>query len=450
MKKYKKFIPFIVFVFLCIVIYSKFGIINVNAETLDLTSLYEDNSFVHNYNALYYLNNGNSLYENIGFGKHLTHSSYPILYPNVYGIDFTNQAQTSFANFVSAHSTFYANVIIHFRFYYDIDFTNTKNNYWNPFPIGENWHESSSSSYHAGGGASFGEESTGNYDIYENENNFYHIYIYGQKLDLYRLNYGYTDNDNNSYWDVYAYYSKDITLYLPLSSGSTYPVSFYHDLETDLKSYGVIQTNSRFYDSYYEFSKFELSTTRNDVDISIYYDEDSCLSDSTCSSSYTDNSFFGIIKNIWYKLVSIGSGILTLPQTIWNFISGGLGALFNNLFVPSPGFFQQKFTENFNLVASELGFLFTPFELLFQILNKFQNLPNSTGIIHIPNIVDPFYNHVLIQEQDYNLKAIFQDNNLNSYYELYLNAVDIFLIISLINMFLRKFNSVFSGDGEKE
>ena len=102
------------------------------------------------------------------------------------------------------------------------------------------------------------------------------------------------------------------------------------------------------------------------------------------------------------------------------------------------------------MVSSQLGFLFTPFELLFQVLNKFQNLQNSTGIIHIPNISEPFYNQILIHEQDFNIKAIFQDNRLNSYYELYLSAVDVILIVSLVNMFLKKFNSVFSGDGEKE
>ena len=416
---FKKWIPFIIFLFLCMLIYSKHGMIEVkafNVSEYDKNNSKIELTFNNSYNDVISSDLNNPLKFSGSISNKLM---------NFYiSVKLSEPTPTINSN---AYMTF------HFKYYYDI--TDTDNFHFKDDIAGYD-----SDKF----GSSYGN-------------------IYEEKL--------YTSIDNEGFYS-YDYFVTfhflptnmcSITVYPYCQDGTNYfTVSSYtRDPNTS------IVPNSK---TSFEMVQF-LLTDEGTLPLSIddYISSQDIVYSNPQDQPYqeeVDNSILGYIKRIWNKIVAIGAGILSFPERIVNFIrdlfSGGLTGFdidltsfildpLEYLFIPEEGYFKLKIEGIYDLLEEQFGFLFTPFELLFEVLNKFQNLSNdSSGIIHIPNIYDPFYNQLIIQEQNFNLKSIFQTGSLNTYYNLYLDLVDVSLIVLLVNMFLRKFNSIFSGDGEHE
>ena len=122
--------------------------------------------------------------------------------------------------------------------------------------------------------------------------------------------------------------------------------------------------------------------------------------------------------------------------------------LFINLFVPSDDFFKNAWEANFKFLEDKLGFLFLPISILEEVLKHFLNLGNGSGVIHIPTIKDPIYSQTLISAQDFNLKQIFSTGAIGTAHDVYLIVIDILIVVGLINLSWKKFNLIFKGGQE--
>ena len=119
--------------------------------------------------------------------------------------------------------------------------------------------------------------------------------------------------------------------------------------------------------------------------------------------------------------------------------------MLKSLFIPSNDFFEGFINDFFGTLQEKLGFLLYPFEVFIDIINRFLEIPEGNGIIHIPQINDPFYDHELIPEQDFNIGEIFKTGKIGELHNIYLIFIDFYIIIKLVNLALKKFNTTIGG-----
>lgn len=140
---------------------------------------------------------------------------------------------------------------------------------------------------------------------------------------------------------------------------------------------------------------------------------------------------------------SILQRIIDLPGNIINGLIDGL----KSLFIPSNDFFESFINDFLETVKEKLGFLVYPFELIGDVINRFLTIPEASGIIHIPQINEPFSNTKLISDQDFNLKEIFNTGKIGELYNIYLIFVDGLVIVGLVNLARKKYNETI-GSGK--
>lgn len=151
-------------------------------------------------------------------------------------------------------------------------------------------------------------------------------------------------------------------------------------------------------------------------------------------------------KNIFEKIGDILSYINPFSE---NFFGKKLVELIldglKSLFVPEDGFFDTYFTDLKNWFSDRLGFLWTPFDIIIEILNKILNINFSEPIFHIPEINEPFSGSKLISEYDYNLNSLLDNDIFKNIHDIYFIGVDAVIIFALINLARRKIEEVFSN-----
>ena len=113
-----------------------------------------------------------------------------------------------------------------------------------------------------------------------------------------------------------------------------------------------------------------------------------------------------------------------------------------SLFIPEDGFFGNFFDDLKNWFSERLGFLFYPFELIIDILNKILNIDFSEPIFNVPDIKEPFSNTLLISSTEYNLNSLLDNEVFKNVHNIYLLCVDAFIIFALVNLAKRKFDEV--------
>lgn len=196
----------------------------------------------------------------------------------------------------------------------------------------------------------------------------------------------------------------------------------------------------------YIYSDEEITLTIEDdlssYDDKLYFDPDDIEFPSDQNLA-EDDSLLGWIKRIFNTLLDSFKRILLFPVTIFNTIID----VFSKLFIPSVDSIKEHFQANYTLFENQLGFLFTPFEILESVLGYYNNLGEGSGIISIPTIKDPFYNQTIIQARSFNLKETFQTGALGNAHNIYLICVDAIIVIALLNLCVKKFNSVFKDGG---
>lgn len=151
-------------------------------------------------------------------------------------------------------------------------------------------------------------------------------------------------------------------------------------------------------------------------------------------------------KNIFEKIGDILSYIKPFSE---NFFGKKLVELIldglKGLFVPEDGFFDTYFSDLKDWFSDRLGFLWTPFDIIIEILNKILNINFSEPIFHIPEINEPFSGSKLISEYDYNLNSLLDNDIFKNIHDIYFIGVDAVIIFALINLARRKIEEVFSN-----
>ena len=112
------------------------------------------------------------------------------------------------------------------------------------------------------------------------------------------------------------------------------------------------------------------------------------------------------------------------------------------MFIPSDGFFDTFFTDLKNWFSDRFGFLFYPFQLILDILNRLLNINFAEPIFNIPDINEPFTNNKLISATTYNLNDLLSNNVFKTIHDLYFVIVDAFIIICLVNLIKKKYAEV--------
>lgn len=161
-------------------------------------------------------------------------------------------------------------------------------------------------------------------------------------------------------------------------------------------------------------------------------------------------------KGIWETIKSI-------PSTIGNFftdLGDKIGGFFTNLlngildglkslFIPGDGFFKTWFSDFKTFIEDKLGFLSTPFTIFIDFIESYSDLSSSNDIvINIPNITVPnFEDYKIISATTFNWSQTLKSkSSLLNLWNLYLDFIDVFLILNFIGLCEKTYNRIFGGD----
>lgn len=146
-------------------------------------------------------------------------------------------------------------------------------------------------------------------------------------------------------------------------------------------------------------------------------------------------------KNIFEKIGDIFTSIIELPGKIAKAFIDGL----KSLFIPGDNYFKNYFDELNNWFSDRLGFLYYPFEFVFDVLNRLLNINFSEPSIHIPDICEPFTNYTFISKQDFNFNNLLENSTFNTVHNVYLIVIDASIYIGLIFLLYKKYKEVISN-----
>ncbi len=113
-----------------------------------------------------------------------------------------------------------------------------------------------------------------------------------------------------------------------------------------------------------------------------------------------------------------------------------------SLFIPSDDFFSTYFDELKSWFSDRLGFLFYPFELILDILNRILSINFNEPIFSIPDINEPFTNSHLISQTSFNLNSLLDNSIFSTIHSIYLVCVDAFIVFKLVNLAREKYEEV--------
>lgn len=148
-------------------------------------------------------------------------------------------------------------------------------------------------------------------------------------------------------------------------------------------------------------------------------------------------------KGIWDTIKEVLSYINPFSENffVYKLISLLIDAI-KSLFIPSDDFFSNYFTNLKDWFSDRLGFLFYPFELIMDILDKIVNINFSDPVIHIPDINEPFTNNKLISATTFDFNSLLSNSILKNIHDIYLIGVDVVIVIALVNLAKRKWEEV--------
>ena len=161
------------------------------------------------------------------------------------------------------------------------------------------------------------------------------------------------------------------------------------------------------------------------------------------------NKILNSQKNIFDKIKDILSFV---NPSSGNFFGTKLVQLIvdglKSLFIPSNDFFTTWWDDFKTYIDAKLGLLLQPFDLFVSFVNAYLNLSESDIVINIPEITVPnFEDHVIIEEQSFNWKALLQSKPaFQTLWNLYLDFVDVFLIINFFGLCETVYGRIFGGD----
>lgn len=161
-------------------------------------------------------------------------------------------------------------------------------------------------------------------------------------------------------------------------------------------------------------------------------------------------------KGIWETIKSFPSTFSNffkdLGDKIGNFFTNLLNGIIDglkSLFIPSDGFFKDWFNGFKTYVEDKLGFLATPFTIFIDFIESYSNLSSSNDIIlNIPDISVPnFEDYKIISSTTFNWSQTLKSKtSLLNLWNLYLDFIDVFLMLNFIGLCEKVYNRIFGGD----
>lgn len=161
-------------------------------------------------------------------------------------------------------------------------------------------------------------------------------------------------------------------------------------------------------------------------------------------------------KGIWETIKSIPSTIGNFFTDLGNKISGffkelleGIIQALKDLFIPGENYFSTWYNDFKEYMEQKLGFLLTPFSIFVDFIETYSNLSSSNDIvINIPDITVPnFEDYKIISATTFNWSQTLKSKtSLLNLWNLYLDFVDVFLILNFIGLCERTYNRIFGGD----
>ncbi len=148
-------------------------------------------------------------------------------------------------------------------------------------------------------------------------------------------------------------------------------------------------------------------------------------------------------KGIWDTIKEVLSYINPFSENffVYKLISLLIDAI-KSLFIPSDDFFSNYFTNLKDWFSDRLGFLFYPFELIIDILDKIVNINFSDPVMNIPDINEPFTGNKLISATTFDFNSLLSNSILKNIHDIYLVGVDVVIVIALVNLAKRKWEEV--------
>lgn len=151
-------------------------------------------------------------------------------------------------------------------------------------------------------------------------------------------------------------------------------------------------------------------------------------------------------KSIWETLKEVLSYINPFSENffVYKLIDLLIDGL-KSLFIPSSDFFSTYFEDLRDWFSDRLGFLWTPFDVIIEILEDISSINFSEPIISVPDIYEPFTNTKLISAFSYNLNSLLDNSIFNTVHNIYLVCVDAIIIFAMIHLTHKKIEEVFSN-----
>lgn len=161
-------------------------------------------------------------------------------------------------------------------------------------------------------------------------------------------------------------------------------------------------------------------------------------------------------KGIWETIKSFPSTFSNffkdLGDKIGNFFTNLLNGILDglkSLFIPGDGFFKTWFSDFKTFIEDKLGFLSTPFTIFIDFIESYSDLSSSNDIvINIPDITVPnFEDYKIISATTFNWSQTLKSKtSLLNLWNLYLDFIDVFLILNFIGLCEKTYNRIFGGD----
>lgn len=156
-----------------------------------------------------------------------------------------------------------------------------------------------------------------------------------------------------------------------------------------------------------------------------------------------------VSKSIWGTLKEVLSYINPFSENFFVYkLIDLLIDMFISLFVPSNDFFSEWFSDLNEWLGERFGFLYYPFELVIDVLNRISALKFSDSfVLSFPDLKISLFGEesTLIKSFSYNFNDLVAVSPFDSIYDFYLIAVDVILILGLVILIKNTFVEIFGG-----
>lgn len=151
-------------------------------------------------------------------------------------------------------------------------------------------------------------------------------------------------------------------------------------------------------------------------------------------------------KGIWDTLKEVLSYLNPFSENffVYKLIDLLIDGL-KTLFIPSDDFFSTYFEDLRDWFSDRLGFLWTPFDIIIEILEDISSINFSEPVISCPDIYEPFTNTKIISSFSFNFNSLLDNNTFKTVHNIYLICVDAIIIFAMIHLTHKKIEEVFSN-----